>query len=221
MLKHRMRVILFFILIALMFTACIAQASNTQDSTVRVYLRRLKITDSVHIVTQGTYMLEDGSVLFSPNTEMSISLRDGQLILHTGGTAIRLGSRIKLLRCSTGESAGLMLNGAGLYEGDLLLSVNDNVIMPVLDIHVEDYLLGVVPFEMGDSFPLEALKAQAIAARTYALRKRGAEQHYDVEDTTNDQAYRGRTTYSPLSEQAVNETEGLVGVYKDHLAQCY
>ena len=74
---------------------------------------------------------------------------------------------------------------------------------------------------MGDSFPLEALKAQAVAARTYALRKSGSSDDYDVEDTTNDQAYRGRTTSSPLSEQAVRETRGMVGVYNGGLAQCY
>ena len=42
-----------------------------------------------------------------------------------------------------------------------------------------------------------------------------------MEDTTNDQAYRGRTTNSPLSEQAVKETEGLCGVYRGALAQCF
>ena len=96
-----------------------------------------------------------------------------------------------------------------------------DIIRPVLSIHIEDYLLGVVPYEMGDSFPLEALKAQAIAARTYALRKSGSEGDYDVEDTTNDQAFRGRSTASPLSEQAVRETEGLVGTYKGRLAECF
>ena len=91
----------------------------------------------------------------------------------------------------------------------------------MLTLGVEDYLLGVVPYEMGDSFPLEALKAQAIAARTYALRKSGSSEDYDVEDTTNDQAYRGRSASSPLSEQAVRETKGICGVYKGALAQCF
>ena len=44
---------------------------------------------------------------------------------------------------------------------------------------MEDYLLGVVPYEMSDSFPLEALKAQAVAARTYALRSQNPTQPYD------------------------------------------
>ena len=115
----------------------------------------------------------------------------------------------------------MTINGNGIYEGDLLLEEEAGVIRPILYIHIEDYLLGVVPYEMGDSFPLEALKAQAIAARTYALRKSGSSGTYDVEDTTNDQAFRGRTTTSPLSEQAVRETEGLCGTYQGGLAQCF
>ena len=132
MLKKRMRVLSFVVLLCLLFTVCAAKASDVHDPTIRVYLRRLKIADSVHIVTKGTYMLEDGSMLFSDNTEMSISLRENQLVLHTGGAAIRLGSQVKLLRCNTGEAAGLALNGSGLYEGDLLLRIEAGAIMPVL-----------------------------------------------------------------------------------------
>ena len=56
---------------------------------------------------------------------------------------------------------------------------------------VEDYLLGVVPYEMSNSFPLEALKAQAVCARTYALSHVQGDPYYDLEDTTNDQVFRG------------------------------
>ena len=133
-----------------------------------------------------------------------------------------MGNSLKLVRCESTPSGYLLLNdNTGMYEGDLSLDISNNAIRPILNINVEDYLLGVVPFEMGDSFPLEALKAQAVTARTYALRKSGSSGAYDVEDTTNDQAYRGRTTNSPLSEQAVKETEGLCGVYRGALAQCF
>ena len=161
--------------------------ANAQiDSTSRGYLRRLQMQDSMHIVTTGTYMLEDGSMLFADGTEMSISLRSGQLVLHTGSAAIKMGDSVKLVRCDGEINAGLTINGSGLYEGDLQLDIAADVIRPILYIHIEDYLLGVVPFEMGDSFPREALKAQAIAARTYARRKRRSSDAYDVEDTTND-----------------------------------
>ncbi len=189
---------------------------------LRVYLRRLQVEDSLRIDVQGDYILEDGSMAFSDGAELTVVLRENQLVLHTGNAAIVMGPSMKLVRAQGEKQSALLLGGeSGLYEGDLLLTIESGVIKPVLYIHIEDYLLGVVPFEMGDSFPLEALKAQAIAARTYALRKSGSSGDYGVEDTTNDQAYRGRTTYSPLSEQAVRETEGICGVFNGALAQCY
>ncbi|MDO5378884.1 MAG: SpoIID/LytB domain-containing protein [Clostridia bacterium] len=210
------------VLLAVLLTALCSIASAQIQPTIRVYLRRLGVQDSLRVDVKGTYMLEDGSMYFADGTEMTVVLREGQLVLHTGGAAILMGASMKLLRCAGETPGALLLQGEdGLYEGDLSLTISDGVIRPILSIDVEDYLLGVVPFEMGDSFPLEALKAQAVAARTYALRKSGSSGDYDVEDTTNDQAYRGRTTYSPLSEQAVRETAGLCGSYKGQLAQCF
>lgn len=220
MLRRLLRAGTFVLLLALCATM-LTPASAQTSSVIRVYLRRLQITDSARITVSGTYMLEDGSMLFGDGTQMTVVLRGDRLVLHVGQVAVQMGDSVKLLRCESEPSGGLTINGSNLYEGDLRLDIFSGVIRPILSIHVEDYLLGVVPYEMGDSFPLEALKAQAIAARTYALRKSGSDGDYDVEDTTNDQAFRGRSTSSPLSEQAVRETEGLVGSYKGRLAECF
>ena len=210
-----------FILLLTAIMAGFAPASAQNDPTIRVYLRRLQITDSARIEVRGTYMLEDGSMLFGDGTQMTVVLRGDELVLHAGQMAVRMGGSMRLVRCESETPGGLTINGSNLYEGDLQLDARSGVIRPILHIDVEDYLLGVVPYEMGDSFPLEALKAQAVAARTYALRKSGSDGDYDVEDTTNDQAFRGRSTSSPLSEQAVRETEGLVGTYNGRLAECF
>lgn len=192
------------------------------QSTIRVYLRRLEVEDTLHIDVKGDYMLDGGAMTFQDGASLTVVLRGDQLVLHTGKMAVIMGPEIVLRRAQSEAPGGLYLNGnAGLYEGDLHLSAKDGAIRPILHIGVEDYLLGVLPYEMGDSFPLEALKAQAVAARTYALRKSGSSGDYDVEDTTNDQAYRGRSANSPISEQAVKETNGLVGVFSGKLAQCY
>ena len=86
---------------------------------------------------------------------------------------------------------------------------------------VEDYLLGVVPYEMSNSFPLEALKAQAVCARTYALSHVRGDPYYDLEDTTNDQVFRGVNLTYGNAIQAVRDTAGVVGTYKGELASCY
>ena len=210
-----------FILLLTAIVAGLAPATAQNDPTIRVYLRRLQIADSACIELRGTYMLEDGSMLFGDGTQMTVVLRGDELVLHAGQMAVRMGGSMRLVRCESETPAGLTINGSNLYEGDLQLDARSGAIRPILYIDVEDYLLGVVPYEMGDSFPLEALKAQAVAARTYALRKSSSDGDYDVEDTTNDQAFRGRSTSSPLSEQAVRETEGLVGTYNGRLAECF
>ena len=81
-------------------------------------------------------------------------------------------------------------------------------------IEVEEYLKGVVPNEMPTSFGLEALKAQAVAARNYVLSPRvKASSNYDVVDSVASQVYYGANTEKALSNQAVKETEGLVAIY--------
>ena len=81
-------------------------------------------------------------------------------------------------------------------------------------IEVEEYLKGVVPNEMPVSFGLEALKAQSVAARNYVLSPRTkAFDAFDVVDSVASQVYFGANTEKPLSNQAVEETEGIVAIY--------
>ena len=96
-------------------------------------------------------------------------------------------------------------------------------------LELEDYVKGVVCYEMGREWPLEALKAQAICARTYALRRLGRHSSlgFDVCNSDWCQVYRGagsnRTNYGPsdVSDRAVEETAGEVLWYKNTLADTY
>ncbi|GAB4224385.1 MAG: hypothetical protein Kow0062_26080 [Acidobacteriota bacterium] len=87
----------------------------------------------------------------------------------------------------------------------------------VNELHVEDYLRGVVPEELGPAaWPeLEALKAQAVAARTYVLGNLGqfAELGYDICDSPRCQVYGGAASEHPLSDRAVRETRGEILVH--------
>ena len=89
-------------------------------------------------------------------------------------------------------------------------------IVNVLDL--KNYLRGVVPNEMPVSFGLEALKAQCIAARNYALKPRiSAYNEFDICDSVACQVYFGAKTEKPLSDKAVEETDGLVALYNGDL----
>lgn len=101
------------------------------------------------------------------------------------------------------------------YRGMLTFRVNDfGGIQVINQLPLETYLRGVVPSELGPrTFPhLEAQKAQAVAARTYALKNMGRfrAKGYDICDTPACQAYEGAKNEHPLSDQAVAETKGLV-----------
>jgi len=90
---------------------------------------------------------------------------------------------------------------------------------------LELYVRGIVPYEMSNSWPLEALKAQAVCARTYAVRNVGLSKHrssgFDLCTTTCCQAYRGTGLANAHSDSAVIETAGEFVMYNDSYAETY
>ena len=121
------------------------------------------------------------------------------------------------------KTASRFYGDLSLYEGDLTLRISDGAIRMILSIAVEDYLKGVVPYEMSDSFPVEALKAQAVAARTYAVRKalNNPNSEYHLVDNTNDQVFKGTRDENSRSAQAISDTAGVCAFYDGRLVMCY
>lgn len=104
------------------------------------------------------------------------------------------------------------------YRGRIEVFANTRGTLTVVNvIGLEDYVRGVVANELSPGgYPsIEALKAQAIAARTYALRNRGQfmSQGFDILPTTRSQVYRGLSSEHPLSTRAVDETRGIIATY--------
>jgi peptidoglycan hydrolase-like amidase len=114
--------------------------------------------------------------------------------------------------------APLSVDGS-TYRGDLeVRGTSGGSLTLVNELPLEDYLLGVVPNELGpNTFPeLEALKAQSVAARTYIVRNLGQfeDEGFDICDTDFCQVYRGFDTEHPLATQAVEETRGQIATYE-------
>lgn len=88
---------------------------------------------------------------------------------------------------------------------------------------LDDYVRGVLPYEMSPKWPLEALKAQAVCARTYALlpSKHYESYRFDVCNTTDCQVYQGVNLASAVTDQAVTETAGIVAMYGGKYAETY
>jgi stage II sporulation protein D len=106
------------------------------------------------------------------------------------------------------------------YRGAIEVFGNSrNTFTVVNELPVEDYLLGVVPNELSPTTygEIEALKAQAVAARTYVMRNMGQSKNegYDICSTDACQVYMGAGTEHPLSTQAATDTRGVIATYKD------
>lgn len=111
---------------------------------------------------------------------------------------------------------GLEKNGqVTRYRGNLEIRLTGSGITVINELPVEKYLYGVVPAEMPASFPFEALKAQAVAARSYLISQLGSYGKYgfDVLDTDSNHVYGGLDRENPVTTRAVDETSGLVLVY--------
>ncbi len=109
------------------------------------------------------------------------------------------------------------------YRGEFIIMNRDGRLVVVNELPIEEYILGVVPSEMPSKWNQEALKAQAIAARSYAIANRGkrASKGYDLKDTPEDQAYGGASSETAETNRAVASTKGVVVTYNQKIIPAY
>ncbi len=208
-----------------------AKKSDIEDNgLIRVYLKSLSRVPALGMTLDGAYTIDgDAGFRFSRGSEITVAADEGTLLLTCGGMTLDMGSSFTLKRhlpADGKEDNGLYIHESekdALFAGDLKLVNENGLIDATLTIGIEDYLLGVVAYEMSDSFPIEALKAQAIAARTYAIdaKRTSGSRTYDVVDTTQDQVYKGFDAKYTNVIQAVQETSGIVGMANGKYAKCY
>ena len=241
--KYRLRILLALTLCALLAWSAPAYALNLfgfggdgiedsaieDDGMLRVYLKSLSDPENLTIRLAGVYTVEhDAGFRFDRDTEIVLSDGGNAIYLCVGGLTLNMGDTLTLTRQAGGaDENGMYIAESerdNLYAGDLTVTRNeDGGLRPVLSIRIEDYLCGVVAYEMSDSWPLEALKAQAVAARTYAMQRKwnAGDRDYDLVDTTADQVYKGLDSDYKNVQQAVEDTEGVVGTYNGGFATCY
>ena len=225
--SSKLRAVLCLLCCLLLFPFPSARSAGENAAPgIRVRLRRLALTDRADLRLEGSWLLQGkngAELFFASGSQLVIQLRENQLVLHFHGLSTALGTSATLKRQENGDtdlSHGLRFTPEGnLYPGDLKLQITDGQLDPILTIALEDYLLGVIPYEMSERFPLEALKAQAVCARTYALSRKNAKRSYDVVDTTSDQVFRGVDDANVRCAQAIRETTGQVITWKGRLAE--
>lgn len=195
----------------------------TQNGMVRVRLSSLGNPSSLKLTVNGSYTVNgktekaiaSGSVL-----QVGFSSSSGKLTLTHNGLTSDMGTTFKLRRHAADGSNGIQIAQgrvpSNLYPGDFeFISQKGSsgyTLYIIVHVYIEDYLYGVLPYEMGNSSGLEALKAQAVSARTYTLRamSSSANRSYDVVDTTSDQVYSGTPSGNANCKSAVDATKGIV-----------
>lgn len=206
-----------------------AQGVTSEKDVIRVGLSNSNFStfefNEITIITSDLSTLSDMSngaqVKDIPkNTEILAKMTDGQFFIIINGKEVVKNAKGPILIVSNGKLGVKNLNRKGnpaYYRGMMELktaypeSKGKFNIINVLDI--QTYLKGVVPNEMPVSFGLNALKAQAVAARNYANRPQNVYKNYDICDSTACQVYYGANSENPVSDRAVDETQGIFALY--------
>ena len=160
---------------------------------------------------------------------LAVAVSGGRLVV----TAADSGRVLFRFDCSGGKALGIMPDGAGgkaqtrfedcRWYGGFEFRPNGGKVNVINVVGLDDYVKGVLPYEMSADWPLEALKAQAVCARTYALlpsRHYGTDR-FDVCNTDCCQVYRGAGQAGAVSDQAVEETAGIAAFYNGRYAETY
>ena len=165
------------------------------------------------------------------NEELHITASKGKLKIKTKSKRQQTADRrvFKATSSSASDCIAIATDKVGLnkacYNGEFIVTANGNKLNAINVIDIEDYLRGVVPYEIGklDESKFEALKAQAVAARTYAYKHFGSRvaQGFDVYADTRDQVYKGLHSATALTDKAVRETEGVVMTYNGEFITAY
>lgn len=182
------------------------------NHTIRVLL---DVTDALVVGATGPHSgAVDGGHRFRTATDLDwpITARDGQLYVDDH----RIGGRLTL----EGDGSFLRVNG-NRYQGSIQLTAQGNQVQVINFVDMESYLRGVVPSEMSASWPMEALKAQAVAARSYTLTSLSPQSEYDLCATVECQVYRGVEVEHPRTDSAIYATAGVVVTYAGATARTF
>lgn len=224
-LRYGWRIAAILILI-LLLAFSIAVGQNTRNLRIGLETKQpllgLQGNTPLYVTASGATVMRvpaEQSVTFAMAAEgITVTGPDGQIVVAASPVSI----------AAENTDAQIRLLGPGEhydgkpdrpYRGTFEILATTDGLTAINIVDVEAYLLGVVSSEMRPDYPVEALKSQAIAARTYALKNIGRHKSlgYDLDDTQHCQVYGGVYSEDPRTTQAVQETAGMVLTYNGQL----
>jgi len=197
--------LLFVVMSALILAPARAQAGETV---------RMAIFQNVESVTVAS---SSGLIVRAPNDTVDAN---GRITITAGASGLVLDGRpLRSDRLEVrGRDGELTINGLTV-GGRVVVKPQTGKLLAINELPLEEYVKGVVPSEMNAAWHPEALKVQAIAARTYALYKmrQNAKKDFDVVASIKDQVYiyRGRAAAVGSTARAAAETRDQVLAYRD------
>ncbi|MBE2279323.1 MAG: SpoIID/LytB domain-containing protein [Ignavibacteriaceae bacterium] len=228
--KNKMNYLPLIVFVLSVFHCLNLYAVQGQPDKIRVLI--IKDVDSLRFQNNGMKIIKtslpaDSFEMITEGIVTAVSV-NGNILFSTGGGVIT-GSNSKTVKLK-GESSSAtliikdVLYGAGwwwegredrIYEGEILIYTNqNNKLSVVVSLPLEEYLKGVVPYEIGGNSPLEALKAQAVAARSEAVMalqsKLFSGEYYDLTSDVECQVFSGNKGRTTLSDSAVILTKDLI-----------
>jgi SpoIID/LytB domain protein len=161
---------------------------------------------SISLRVSGSYSLEGTSTKLSSTKVYTVKAGQSNISLYDGNTRLITDDTVSITPDNSQNRA--FINDRAYY-GSFNFIVENGYVRPINKIYLEDYLKSVVPAEMYASWDKEALKVQAVAARTYAYFRLGKV----INDTTSYQVYGGASELHTNSSAAVEETAGEILTY--------
>jgi stage II sporulation protein D len=220
----------YFVFVVFLISSCTPLIKKTDaikpTPKIRVLLNEIVQKDSIFF--EGNYKLisEEAEYEFgSQNNKIYIVSSSNSLLIYNEFRYLEY-QKTKNIRLVAASNESQFFYNGSTYSGDIIFVLSqDSSALIVNEVAIEDYLRGVVPAEIyaKELENFEAVKAQAICARTYAIikMKNNKNNDFDIYHDTRDQVYKGMNVYNINSDKAINETRGLILTFQNKPAIIY
>ena len=201
---------IYILLCLLIIPSLVRGNSLAHQEVIRVAL--IKGTESVRLEGIGVLAAdENGKPLKDKSPFYLLRTKDG---LSVNGKVVR--------RLTVSAPVFIRVNGKK-YHGNMEISPAEKGLLVVNELPLEDYLVGLINCEISSLWPMEAIKAQAVIARSYAVYQKEVRKNavYHLESTVMDQVYEGCETEDSRAGRGVKETAGEVLTYKGNVIQAF
>jgi len=199
-------------LIALFFPT----TSHAEEMVTVKLINHIGETSKLTFQLKGDYFTLDPTVTLQEGVDYQLFVRKDSLFLKGDGKSQKINGSFILIPQTYNLEHSVRVNDRA-YLGAMEFTVeNKQFIRPINQLPLEDYLKGVIPFEVFPTWGLETLKAQTLAARTYAVSKIDKV----IDDTISYQVYGGYA-WSDMTTKAVEETKGQVVTFENRLIETF